>query len=118
MRKRYKIVLNLELDDPDESYPAGGDYTHLSRLQRVIHGIVSSFWGIGHTKTTVTLDKVIDKGEITESAEPTCKVLVDGKACGEPALFRAGVPTASGDFTIPVCEAHCPGIITSIVGSK
>jgi hypothetical protein len=45
MRKRYKIVLNLELDDPDESYPAGGDYTHLSRLQRCNPGPVDDVMG-------------------------------------------------------------------------
>ena len=33
MRKRYKIVLNIELTDPDTPYPAGGDYTHLTRIQ-------------------------------------------------------------------------------------
>jgi hypothetical protein len=70
MRKRYKIVLNLELDDPDSPFPAGGDYTHLSRLRGVVHQIMSSMippWR--SVPYTVTLDKVVDKGEITEKVK-------------------------------------------------
>jgi hypothetical protein len=66
MRKRYKIVLNLELDDPDESYPAGGSYTHLSRLKGAILQLLDRFDWVGHIKARVTLDKVIDKGEVIE----------------------------------------------------
>lgn len=47
------------------------------------------------------------------SEEPVCKMVVDGKECGKPAQFRAGVPTANGPVTIPVCEEHCPGIYLS-----
>lgn len=70
MRKRYKVVLNLEIDDPDAHYPAGGSYTHDTMLQGEIRYILGSFWGIGRgrTTTTVTLDKVIDKGEIRRKA--------------------------------------------------
>lgn len=50
--------------------------------------------------------------------EPYCKIVVDGKECGKPATARLGVPIVGGEFTIPVCEAHSPGIITSITGSK
>jgi Zn finger protein HypA/HybF involved in hydrogenase expression len=67
MRKRYKIVLNLELDDPDESYPAGGSYTHLSRLKGAILDLLTTLWGIGRMNTTViTLDKIVEKGEVLE----------------------------------------------------
>jgi hypothetical protein len=45
---------------------------------------------------------------------PYCKIVVDGKECGKPAQFCAGMPIVGGVFTIPVCEAHSPGIITSI----
>lgn len=62
MRKRYKIVLNLEIDDPDAPFPAGGDYTHLNRLQGLIHGLMYTV-GVSYT---VTLDKVIDKGEVRQ----------------------------------------------------
>jgi len=31
--------------------------------------------------------------------EPYCKVVVDGKECGKPAQFRAGVPIVGGEFT-------------------
>lgn len=49
-----------------------------------------------------------------QSTEPTCKIVVDGKECGKPAQFRAGMSIVGGEFTIPVCEAHCPEIITTI----
>ena len=62
MRKRYKIVLNVEIDEPDDPAPAGGDYTHLSRLQGILHGLS---WCIRYDPAfRLTIDKVIDKGEI------------------------------------------------------
>lgn len=62
MRKRYKIVLNVEIADPDKPFPAGGAYTHLNRIDGVVKYITSAFW-LG-SDSTVTLDKVIDKGVI------------------------------------------------------
>ncbi len=64
MRKRFKIVLNLDIENPDDPFPAGGYYKHMNKLEGLIAGILSavqSFWGL---KYTVTLDKIIDKGEI------------------------------------------------------
>jgi hypothetical protein len=66
MRKRYKIVLNLELDVPDDEFPAGGSYTHLNKLQGTILYTLTSLGSIGRTHSRVTLDKIIDKGEILE----------------------------------------------------
>lgn len=62
MRKRYKIVLNVEIADPDKPFPAGGAYTHLNRIDGAVKYITSAFW-LG-SDSTVTLDKVIDKGVI------------------------------------------------------
>jgi hypothetical protein len=56
---------------------------------------------------------VVPEERRLENTEPTCQVLVHGKTCGKPASFRAGVPTANGPVTIPVCEEHCPGIYLS-----
>lgn len=61
MRKRYKIVLNLEIDNPDDPFPAGGDYTHLDRIQGMVKKIIAHIWTPG---ATLTLDKVIDNGEV------------------------------------------------------
>ncbi|HEY1353086.1 MAG TPA: hypothetical protein VGF67_26020 [Ktedonobacteraceae bacterium] len=36
MRKRYKVVLNVEVTDLDKPFPAGGDYTHLNRIDGVL----------------------------------------------------------------------------------
>jgi hypothetical protein len=66
MRRRYKVVLNIELDDPDQPHPAGGDYTHLNRIGGIIHALIGPRWEYGNVKAVVTLDKVIDKGEIEE----------------------------------------------------
>lgn len=63
MKKRYKIVLNVEIEDPDEPYPAGGDYMHLSRLQGVVHELTNYYGG---RIARLTLDKVIEKGEVKE----------------------------------------------------
>ena len=62
MKKRYKVILNVEITDPDKPFPAGGDYTHLSRIEGLVHSIASYWPGLD---ATITLDKVIDKGEIT-----------------------------------------------------
>jgi hypothetical protein len=66
MKRRYKIVLNVEVEDPDKTFPAGGDYTHLDRINGIAHSLVSSHSWYGFT-TTISLDKIIDKGEIEES---------------------------------------------------
>jgi len=68
VRKRYKIVLNLEIEDPDEPFPGGNDFKYLSRLQGVVHVILvmsHSYWG-NLVKYTVTLDKIVDKGEVKD----------------------------------------------------
>lgn len=61
MKKRYKIILNVEITDPEKPFPAGGDYTHLSRIGGLIHSITSTWPGLN---VKITLDKVIDKGEV------------------------------------------------------
>jgi hypothetical protein len=75
MRKRYKVVLNLEIDDPGEPHPAGGSYTHLNNLQGAIVQILYSLEWVGHRymKARVTLDKIIDKGEILEEGAKLAK---------------------------------------------
>jgi len=71
VKKRYKIVLNVEMTDPDGPYPAGGDYTHMTRKEGFIHALLSSYHGMLETsEVQMTLDKVIDKvidkGEVTK----------------------------------------------------
>ncbi len=61
MKKRYKVVLNVEVADPDKPFPAGGDYTHLNRIEGIVHSIASMWTGLD---VKITLDKVIDKGVI------------------------------------------------------
>ena len=68
MKKRYKIVLNVELTDPDAPFPAGGDYTHRSRIDGIVHSIVNAAYWRG-VEAVVSLDKVIDKGEIQGSEQ-------------------------------------------------
>ncbi len=68
MRKRYKVVLNVEVDDPDAPYPAGGSYTHLNRIHGIVLQITSNYWKAD--MATVTLDKIIDKGEIESHETP------------------------------------------------
>ncbi len=64
MRKRYKIVLNMEIDDPDAPHGGSGDYTHLTRLQGLLHTLS---WALTtHPGARLTIDKVIDKGEIEQ----------------------------------------------------
>lgn len=65
MRKRYKIVLNVEIDDPEQPFPAGGNYTNLNRIEGIVHALIGNFpWG--SLPSQVSLDKVIDKGEIKQ----------------------------------------------------
>ena len=64
MRRRYKVVLNVEITDPDKPHPAGGDYTHLTMLQGVLLNIVK-YTHSPEEFVSVTLDKVIGKGEVT-----------------------------------------------------
>jgi hypothetical protein len=65
MRKRYKIVLNVEITDPDRPYPSGGDYTHLNMLEGVIKNLA---WAVRYLapEVTLTVDKVIDKGKVEQ----------------------------------------------------
>ena len=68
MKRRYKVVVNIDVDDPDESFPAGGDYMHMTRLQGIIKQLTTDV--SYHEWVKVTVDKVIDKGEVqTESEE-------------------------------------------------
>lgn len=63
VKKRYKIILNVELTEPDKPFPAGGDYTHLNRIDGMVQSIISyAVWPV--LGATVSLDKVIDKGVI------------------------------------------------------
>ncbi len=68
MRKRFKIVLNLDIENPDDLFPAGGSYTHMTTLQAIVYTITtySQFHWNNVVRYSVTLDKVIDKGEIKE----------------------------------------------------
>lgn len=63
MKKRYKIVLNVEIEDPDEPYPAGGDYARLTRLQGTVHALTTYYGG---RIAKLTLDKIVEKGEVKE----------------------------------------------------
>ena len=64
MKKRYKIILNVEITDPDKPFPAGGDYTHLSRIDGVVMRLTSDLSWLRPDEVKISLDKVIDKGEI------------------------------------------------------
>lgn len=61
MKKRYKVVLNVEVPEPEQPFPGGGDYTYLNRLTGVIQMIVNQWPGV---EARVTVDKVIPKGEV------------------------------------------------------
>ncbi len=63
MRKRYKVVLNVEITDPDKPFPAGGDYTHLNRIDGVVKLLTGSVTWPG-LDVTVSPDKVIEKGSL------------------------------------------------------
>ena len=63
MKKRYKVVLNVEIEDPEKPYPAGGDYTHKNRLDGLILRLLADVHWPSYGET-VTLDKIIDKGEV------------------------------------------------------
>lgn len=63
MRKRYKVVVNIEVDDPELPFPAGGDYTHRNRIEGLVSLILRDVNWPG-LKASITVDKVIDKGEI------------------------------------------------------
>lgn len=66
MKRRYKIVLNVEITDPDKPFPAGGDYTHLNRIEGLVHTIATWYPGLD---AKITIDKVIDKGVIDTEEE-------------------------------------------------
>lgn len=65
MRKRYKIVLDVEITDPDRPFPAGGDYTHLNLIDGVAKLITHTASWL-HSDLKISLDKLIDKGEIND----------------------------------------------------
>lgn len=65
MRKRYKLVFNIDITDPEQPFPAGGDYTHLNRIQGVVKRLIAEVtWP--RDGVVVSLDKLIDKGELPE----------------------------------------------------
>lgn len=67
MKKRYKVILNVDIVDPDKPFPAGGDFTHLNRLQGYLLQITSYSSWLARDGVKITLDKVIDKGEIKDT---------------------------------------------------
>lgn len=64
MKKRYKIVLNVEIEDPKKPYPSGGDYAHKDRIEGLVYSILAHGYNWPQYSVKVTLDKLIDKGEI------------------------------------------------------
>lgn len=64
MRKRFKVVLNVDITNPDTIHPAGGDYTRRTFLEGVLHTILWANRFFEPHEVKITLDKVIDKGEI------------------------------------------------------
>jgi hypothetical protein len=64
VKKRYKIILNVDVNDPEKPFPAGGNYSNLNRIEGVTHLLLSSTTWPGSSIVVVTLDKVIDKGEV------------------------------------------------------
>lgn len=65
--KRYKIILNAEITNPNKPFPAGGDYAHLNRLEGIVKRLTSDLSWMGPDEARITLDKVLDKSEIAES---------------------------------------------------
>ena len=63
MRKRYKVVMNMDVDDPELPFPAGGSYAHCNRIEGLVKLILRNVDWPG-LKATITVDKVIDKGVI------------------------------------------------------
>lgn len=61
-KKQYKLILNVEVTNPDKPI-AGGDYAHLNCIQGVAR-LVSHSAGWLEPDVKVTLDKVVDKGEL------------------------------------------------------
>ncbi len=45
MKRRYKVILNVEITDPGKPFPAGGGYTHLNRIEGLVHSIIVSVCG-------------------------------------------------------------------------
>lgn len=64
MKRRYKVIFNVEVDDPEKPFPAGGDYTHLNRIEGIVRRLRYDFFM--PDIATITLDKVIDKGIVME----------------------------------------------------
>jgi Na+-transporting NADH:ubiquinone oxidoreductase subunit NqrA len=66
MRHRFKAIVNIEIEDPEAPFPAGCDYTHLSRIEGVVKNLVTSMNYWPAVAVRITLDKLIDKGKIPE----------------------------------------------------
>lgn len=58
MRKTFKFVFHAEIEEPEKPYPGGGDYTHLNRIEGLLHSMVSVYIPFD---ARVTLDKVVEK---------------------------------------------------------
>lgn len=69
MKKRYTVVLNVEVNEPEKQTGYGGAYTHLNHLQGLLLGLLHHFQD-GLFSARVTLDKVIDRGSASQEAEP------------------------------------------------
>lgn len=63
VRKHYKVVLNIEITDPEQPYPAGGDYAYLSLIKGVTRNILWANRFHDANIVNVSLDKILDKGE-------------------------------------------------------
>jgi hypothetical protein len=55
VKKRYKVVLNIEITDPEKPFPA-------DRIHGIVEWIVIGIW---MRDVMVTLDKIIEKGVIS-----------------------------------------------------
>jgi hypothetical protein len=62
VRKRYKVIFNVEVDDPEQRFPAGGDYTHLNLIEGIVRRLRYDFYLLDIA--TITLDKIVDKGVV------------------------------------------------------
>jgi len=72
LKRRYKVIFNVEVTDPEQPFPAGGSYTHENRIEGITKRLAHEIWcrwpGLDFPR--VTLDKIIDKGKVkTEQKE-------------------------------------------------
>jgi hypothetical protein len=54
----------MDIENPLEKFPAAGDYSHLDRVRGTLHSFLTSAYWLDPGGVRITLDKVIDKGEI------------------------------------------------------